>query len=104
MTRYDNYKSYSIWFLIKIVNIICVYGKKILFSYFITDSKSSMPPHNVPQTIRDPSLFHANVETVYILGTYVTFSSSHVSLDGLQEYKRNLTNVIIITLINVPNA
>lgn len=49
-----------------------------------------MPPQNVPQTMREPSLFQANAETVYILGTYIVFSSSHVSLDGLHEYRRNL--------------
>lgn len=56
----------------------------------MTDSKSSTHPHRVPQTIRDPSLFHANADTVYILGTCMTVSSSHVNFDGLHEYNRNL--------------
>lgn len=62
-----------------------------------------MPPHKVPQTIRDPSLFHAKVDTVYMFCTYISFSSSHVSLDGLQEYKRNLSNNIFNEIKNNQN-
>lgn len=74
----------------------------MISSYLITDSKSSIPPHSVPQTIRDPSLLHAIAETVYMFGTYMAFSSSHDSLDGLHEYKRNLSNtrkIVLSTLV-----
>lgn len=60
------------------------------FTYFKTDSNTKIPPHNVPQTTLDPSLFQFIADTVYIFLISFGLLSSHTFLPGLQLYNRIL--------------